>query len=70
MTFAWREQPAALLEQHFNPRVAVPDFQEALERYAVRSAAARQRLPGVYDLRYGTRPQQTFDLHRAVSAPR
>jgi arylformamidase len=69
MTFAWREQPAALLEPHFNPRVAVPDFQEALERYAAHSAAARQRLPGVYDLRYGVRPQQTFDLHRAAPAP-
>jgi arylformamidase len=69
MTFAWREQPAALLEQHFNPRVAVPDFQEALERYTARSAAARQRLPGVYDLRYGVRLQQTFDLHRAVPSP-
>jgi len=69
MTFPWREQPAALLAQHFNPRIAVPDFQEALERYAARSAAARQRLPGVYDLRYGARPQQTFDLHRAVSSP-
>jgi arylformamidase len=72
MTFPWRDQPAPLLEQHCNPRVAVPHFQEALDRYAARSAAARQRLPGVYDLRYGTRPQQTFDLHRAVlslSAP-
>ncbi len=53
MTFSWREQPAALLEQHFNPRVAVPTFQEALDRYAAGSAAARQSLPGVYDLRYG-----------------
>jgi arylformamidase len=69
MTFPWREQPAALLEQHFNPRVAVPSFQEALDRYAARSAAARQRLPGVYDLRYGTRSQQTFDLHRAALSP-
>ena len=69
MTFSWREQPAALLEQHFNPRVAVPSFQEALDRYAARSAAARQRLTGVYDLRYGTRSQQTFDLHRAALSP-
>ena len=68
MTFPWREQPAPLLEQHFNPRVAVPHFQEALKRYAARSAAARQRLPGVYDLGYGTRLQQTFDLHRAASS--
>jgi hypothetical protein len=51
MTFAWREQPATLLEQHFNPRVAVPDFQEALARYAARSVAARQRLPGVYEVK-------------------
>ena len=62
MTCPWREQPAPLLEQHCNPRVAVPHFQEALERYAARSAAARQRLPGFYDLRYGSRPQQT-SLH-------
>src|SRR5262245_26945280 len=68
MTFAWREQPAPLLEQHFNPRVAVPHFQEVLGRYVARSAVARQRLPGVYDLRYGTRPQQTFDLHRAAAS--
>jgi arylformamidase len=66
MTLAWRTQPAALLEQHFNPRVAVPDFQQALARYATRSAAVRQYLPGAYDLRYGARPQQTFDLHRAA----
>ena len=69
MTFSWREQPAPLLEQHFNPRVAVPHFQEVLDRYAARSVAARQRLPGVYDLRYGPRPQQTFDLHRAAPPP-
>jgi len=68
MTFPWREQPTSLLEQHFNPRVTVSDFQEILERYATRSAAARQRLPGVYDLRYGTRPQQTFDLYHAASS--
>ncbi len=69
MTFAWREQPAALLKQHVNPHVAVPDFQEAMEQYAAHSVAARQRLPSVYDLRYGARPQQTFDLHRAEPSP-
>jgi hypothetical protein len=31
MTCAWREQPAALLEHHFNPRVAVPSLQKALK---------------------------------------
>src|SRR4029453_12047093 len=31
MTFPWRDQPAALLEQHFNPRVAVPSLQKALK---------------------------------------
>jgi len=40
-----------------------------LARAAARSAAARQRRPGVYDLRDGVRPQQTFDLHRAVPPP-
>ena len=31
MTFPWREQPTPLLEQHFNPRVAVPSLQKALK---------------------------------------
>jgi len=34
MIFAWRDQPAALLEQHRNPRVTVPNFQDVLDRYA------------------------------------
>ena len=59
-TLPWRDPPAPLLEQHFHPRGAVPHLQEALDRYAARSAAARQGLPGVYDLRSGTRPQPTL----------
>lgn len=66
MPFNWRSQPDEVLEQHFNPRVAVPDFQTYIDRYTAQSAAARQRLAGEYDLRYGDRPQQTFDLHRAA----
>ena len=65
MPFDWRSQPDEVLEQHFNPRVAVPDFQTYIDRYTAQSIAARQRLAGEYDLRYGDRPQQTFDLHRA-----
>lgn len=65
MPFDWHSQPDEVLEQHYNPRVAVPDFQAYLERNTAQSAAVRQRLAGEYDLRYGPRPLHTFDVHRA-----
>ncbi|HZD25465.1 MAG TPA: alpha/beta hydrolase, partial [Alphaproteobacteria bacterium] len=63
MSFDWRAHEAEELERHFNPRVAVPEAAELLERYAARAAAARQALPGTYDMRYGSGEKQTFDLH-------
>jgi hypothetical protein len=60
--FCWCDQPAALLEQHGNPRVAVPDFQDALDRYAAHSAAARQRITPM-----GTPPPRA--VRRAKALP-
>ena len=67
MTFPWREQPASLLEQHFNPRVAVPHFPGG-PRPVRRSLGGRPTPPG------GLRPAlwhptaANSDLHRAVSS--
>lgn len=63
MTFNWRELPPQALEQHFNPRVACADAQAHLDRFTARSAEARKHVPGDYDVRYGTRPKETLDVH-------
>ncbi len=68
MTFSWRELPREEMDRHFNPRVAVPDAQAHLDRYAARSAEARRHIPGRYDLRYGQRPKETLDVHTPESA--
>ena len=62
-TFDWRSLPPAEMEQHFNPRVANPNASELLEDFVARSAEARERIPGRYDIRYGERPNETLDLH-------
>jgi arylformamidase len=61
----WRKLSSGQLEANFNPRVAVPDFERHFLGWTERSAAAKAKLPGEYDLRYGTGPLQTFDLHRS-----
>jgi arylformamidase len=70
MTIDWRTLSAEQVEQQFNPRVAVPQAQRHLDRYASRSAEARQRIGGEFDIRYGDKPKQTLDWHRAATADR
>lgn len=66
----WRELPPAELERHFNPRVAVPDAQRVLDRFAARSAEARKHIAGRYDIRYGPGPKSTLDLHGSGAGAR
>lgn len=61
--FDWRTLTPEEMERHFNPRVSVPNTLELLDGFMARSAQARERLPGRYDLRYGERPKETLDLH-------
>jgi len=68
MSFDWRTLTPAEMETHFNPRVAVPDAQDFLDAYAARSAAARESIPGRYDLRYGEGEKATLDLHAPEGA--
>lgn len=64
MSFDWRRLSPEDLEAQFNPRMAVPDFQQHFDAYVEKSAAARAAIGGVYDLRYGPGPLQTYDLHK------
>lgn len=66
MNLDWRTLQGAELEQHFNPRAAVTDFQAWLDDYRRLSDAAAARFPDSRtDLRYGPGPLQTLDVHRA-----
>lgn len=63
-SFDWRKLSQEQLEAQYNPRSAVPDFQQHFDAYVAKSAAARQAIGGDYDLRYGPGPLQTYDLHK------
>jgi arylformamidase len=71
MATDWRRLAPAAREAQLNPRLAVGDAvaQNYLAGYAQRSRAARLRLAGIRDRRYGPQPKATFDLFRPATAP-
>jgi arylformamidase len=58
---------AAYYESAYNPRVAVPEFNDHFERWKKRSAQAQQTLAGraYNDVAYGPDPTQKLDIYRA-----
>jgi arylformamidase len=60
--------PAEFVEREYNLRAAFPDHPQWFARWAVESAAARARLDGRLDVRYGAGPKQTMDLFPAGHA--
>lgn len=68
MSFDWRKLSQDQLEAQYNPRAAVPEFQQHFDAYIAKSAAARDAIGGDYDLRYGPGPLQTYDLHKPKNA--
>jgi arylformamidase len=71
MAVDWRSLAPAAREAQMNPRLAVGDAvaQNYLAGYAQRSEAARRRLAGERDLRYGRGAKATFDLFRPATPP-
>ncbi|MFP4126765.1 MAG: alpha/beta hydrolase, partial [Alphaproteobacteria bacterium] len=71
MATDWRELAPAAREAQLNPRLAVGDAvaQSYLAGYAQRSQAARLRLAGERDRRYGPQPKATYDLFRPATPP-
>jgi arylformamidase len=65
---SWRDLGAEALELQFNPRRAVPDFEDYQAENARLSAAVRARLGGRLDVAYGEGPLQTLDVYPAVGA--
>lgn len=51
-----------VLEQHLNPRVAAPDFQEHQDANAARSAQTRANLASELDIPYGESPLERLDI--------
>ena len=65
---SWRSYTSDELERQYNPRLAVPDYEAFLSRYASRSAETRERVPCRLDLRYGASAGETLDVFPAASA--
>jgi len=60
--------PAEFVEREYNLRAAFPDHPQWFSRWAEQSAAARGKLGGHFDVRYGNGPKQTMDLFPAANA--
>src|SRR5215470_17325845 len=58
---------ADFVEREYNLRAAFPDHPQWFSRWAEESAAAREKLGGHFDERYGSGPKQTMDLFPAVN---
>jgi arylformamidase len=58
----WRSLTPETLEAHYNPRIAVPDFAKKIAHLQALSAAARERMTGRYDIRFGDGPKETLDV--------
>jgi arylformamidase len=52
----------AWLDAQYNARAAIPEHARIFERWATDSRAARERLAGRIDLRYGDGPNETLDV--------
>lgn len=64
---AWQKYRDSL-EQHFNPRVAFPFIVDYQSLRGFQSAAARSRMNGEYDVRYGESPRETMDVFHPAKA--
>ena len=61
----WRNMSPEDLERAFNPRVAAGNVDARITAYAAASAASRDRLDCVLDLRYGPGEKETLDIFPA-----
>ena len=61
------KKDAAYYESAYNPRIAVPEFNDHFERWKKRSQQAQQALSGhaYLDVAYGTDPMEKLDIYRA-----
>jgi arylformamidase len=59
---------AAWYEQQYNPRLAVANATEIIDRWRKRSIQLRSDLAPMTDFKYGSHPRENLDLFRAPNA--
>ena len=64
----WRGMTAAQIAAQYNPQLAVPDPARYAQENRAASQAARERLGGTLDLRYGPGPRQLLDVFPATGS--
>lgn len=57
------------MERHFNPRAAVPDYDDYMRERAAANARAVDTITGVRDLRFGPNEKETLDIYPAATTP-
>lgn len=62
----WRGLTVDEVRREYDVRVAVPDGAKFVAEYGKRSGAARERLKGTCDIRYGSGPGQLLDVFAAA----
>lgn len=62
------EHPPSWYDAQYHTRAAIPEHPQILSYWSEASAAARARLAGRLDLRYGDGPNETLDLFPAAQA--
>jgi arylformamidase len=64
------KKDAQYYEDHYNPRLAVPEYAQHFEAWAQRSEQARRDMEGYLDVPYGAHPMQKLDMFRASGPSR
>ena len=67
----YRDYDQAALDLQYNNRAAAPGFADHIQRYRTLTDEAKLKLKCIENLAYGTAPEETLDLYRALqdSAP-
>ena len=62
MTLDWKKFSRKELEKHFNPRIAVPNFEKYIIEAQQKAALTRKSLPNQLDISYGKHHLQKLDI--------
>ena len=62
MTLDWKKFSCKEIEKHFNPRIAVPNFDKYIKEAQQKAKLARKKLPNNLDVPYGNHPLEKLDI--------
>ena len=58
----WQNLSSKEIEENFNPRIAVPNFNTYIEEAQKKAEIARENLPNILNISYGDHQLQTLDI--------